>query len=276
MNLKKSVRIVKKIHEGRVWKFVALRRNGTRYVWDDRPGTYFLDWWENGERHREVASLTPSQALTAQRRKRAELIGALVLNGKGSASVGRAPTPPVIVEEPEEEHKHEEGAQPEKTSTQTPLIDTRKLFLAHVAAHSPDKPETQRRYRQVMEHFERLFRHRSFAEAITRADIDDYKINRLKEKSQRTRRLISARTVNFEVGVLRTFFYYLIGERNLDRKNPCAKFKKGEMQSRNREADRQPTARKRSMPSLRIRMSSSERCSELCCSRACENASCIS
>ena len=105
-------------------------------------------------------------------------------------------------------------------------MEARTLFLAHVAAHSPDKPETQRRYRQVMEHFERLFGHRSFAEAITRADIDEYKITRRQEKSERTERLISARTVNFEVGVLRTYFYYLINERGLDIDNPCAKFKK--------------------------------------------------
>jgi integrase len=77
-----------------------------------------------------------------------------------------------------------------------------------------------------MEHFERLFGHRQFAEAITRADIDEYKITRRQEKSERTERLISARTVNFEVGVLRTFFYYLINERGLDINNPCAKFKK--------------------------------------------------
>jgi hypothetical protein len=52
MNLKKSVRIVKKINEAGVWEFVALRRNGPRYVWDDRPGAYFLDWWEDGKRRR--------------------------------------------------------------------------------------------------------------------------------------------------------------------------------------------------------------------------------
>jgi hypothetical protein len=52
------------------------------------------------------------------------------------------------------------------------------MFLAHIQAHSPDKPETVRRYRQVLDHFERLTGHRKHVEAITRADIDDYKIGR--------------------------------------------------------------------------------------------------
>ena len=42
MILKRSVRIVKKIQVDRVWKFVSLERRGTRYVWDGRPGAYFL------------------------------------------------------------------------------------------------------------------------------------------------------------------------------------------------------------------------------------------
>jgi hypothetical protein len=46
MRFRKSVRIVKKINEDGAWKFVTLRRGGERYVWDDRLGTYFLDWWE--------------------------------------------------------------------------------------------------------------------------------------------------------------------------------------------------------------------------------------
>jgi integrase len=65
-----------------------------------------------------------------------------------------------------------------------------------------------------------------FVEAITRADIDDYKAVRSGESSeQHPLRRITPRTINYEISVLRTFFYFLIGERNLPIANPCAKFK---------------------------------------------------
>jgi hypothetical protein len=39
MPMKKSVRIVKKVHdENGQWRFVSLRHAGARYVWDKRPG----------------------------------------------------------------------------------------------------------------------------------------------------------------------------------------------------------------------------------------------
>ena len=43
MNARRSVRIVKKIQQDGVWKFVSLARNGARYVWDPRPGAYYRD-----------------------------------------------------------------------------------------------------------------------------------------------------------------------------------------------------------------------------------------
>ena len=47
MAVKKTVRIIKKIREdGGQWRFVSLRRAGTRYAWDKRPGHYFVEWWE--------------------------------------------------------------------------------------------------------------------------------------------------------------------------------------------------------------------------------------
>ena len=73
--------------------------------------------------------------------------------------------------------------------------------MAHIQAHSPNKPETVRRSRQVLDHFERLTGHRKHVEAITRGDIDDYKIGR--------QRLITPPAINFEVSTVRTFLYYL-------------------------------------------------------------------
>jgi hypothetical protein len=187
MNARRSVRIVKKIQMDGMWKFVPLARNGTRYVWDPRPGAYYLDWWE-GRRRKEYAGETPSAALTAQRRKQHELAGALLLQEPGLPVLPQNSHAPPVIENQTEQH-----------GGQTLLEEARDLFVAHVAAHSPDKPETRRRYRQVLEHFERHVRERRFVEAITRADIDEYKIRRCREQSQRHNRLITARTVNFEV-----------------------------------------------------------------------------
>src|SRR5260370_12292281 len=100
------------------------------------------------------------------------------------------------------------------------------MFLGHVRVHSPDKPETVRRYEKVLEHFDRILGKRKFAEAISRADIDDSKTSRSKDESQQHKgRDITPRTINFEVSVLRTFFYFLINERGLKMENPCARFK---------------------------------------------------
>lgn len=64
-----------------------------------------------------------------------------------------------------------------------------------------------------MEHFDRLIgSKKKYVEAITRADIDDYKIKRSDEPNGRKDRTVAPRTVNFEVSALRTFFYYLINE----------------------------------------------------------------
>jgi hypothetical protein len=68
---KRSVRSVKKVLIDGVWN-VALPRKGTRYIWDERPGSYFLDWHEAGHRRREHAGMTPAQAVQAQKRKQRE------------------------------------------------------------------------------------------------------------------------------------------------------------------------------------------------------------
>lgn len=216
MVLKKSVRIVKKICQDGVWRFVSLKRNGTRYVWDAREGQYYLDWWEGDKRRREFAGGTPSQALTAQRRKQMEVVGALVLNGtRPAVPIGEVATT-----------SESAGEQGDPKQSGTSITEARALFLAHVATHSPDKPETQRRYAQAMRHFERLIAHRKYVQDVTRADLDEYKIKRKAEKSERTGRPITAQTINFELGTFRTFFYFLINERGEDFDNPCGKYKK--------------------------------------------------
>jgi len=204
MAAKKQVRIIKKVRDtDGVWRFVSLDRAGKRYVWDSRPGTYFLEWWEGRKRKREVAGQTPSEALGAQRRKGNELIGEMLTQGitKGKAQPA------------------------EEKGTATLITDATRMFIEHIKAHSPSKPKTPQRYQQVMNHFERILGNKKYMEAITRADIDDYKVKRSEESSSQHDRPITARTINFEVGTLRTLFYYLINDRGLPIANPCAKFK---------------------------------------------------
>jgi len=197
----KRVRIIKKIRESSgVWRFVSLERIGARYVWDQRSGRYFLEWWEGKKRRRQTAGQTPSEVLEAQRRKRNELIGQMLSGGSA---------PPVELE-----------------TIATPIASACEMFLDHVRVHSPDKPRTHQRYRKVLEHFERVLGGRRFVEAITRKDVDDYQTARSQEYSQQHgHRRITPRTINYEVSVLRTFFNFLINERGVQLENPCARFK---------------------------------------------------
>lgn len=181
----KRVRIIKKIRvSSGVWRFVSLKRAGSRYAWDSRPGVYFVEWWDGSKRRRETAGTTPSEATEAQRRKRNEITGERALGGKGAATPTPAETP------------------------LTPLAEAIEMFLQHVRVHSPDKPRTAKRYTAVFGHISRIPGRKTFVEAITRADIDDYKAQRSGEKSeQHDGRAITVRTINFELGVFRTFFF---------------------------------------------------------------------
>src|SRR5215471_21202604 len=142
-SLKKQVRIVKKVRaEDGVWTFVSLDRIGSRYVWDERPGHYFVEWWEGTKRCRQLAGSTPSQAKEAQRRKRNELIGEQALNGRQLIEV------------------QQEG-------TVIRISDAIGFFTAHITTHSPAKPRTLERYKEVLGHFERLTGRRKYVEAIS-------------------------------------------------------------------------------------------------------------
>jgi integrase len=89
----------------------------------------------------------------------------------------------------------------------------------------PLQPRTLERYEEVLAHFERILPSRKYVETVTRSDIDDYKVARSRETVGSLRRPVSPATVNFEVTVLKTFFYYLIRERGIEMENPCARSK---------------------------------------------------
>jgi integrase len=197
----KRIRIIKKIRESSgVWRFISLKKAGNRYLWDSRPGYYFVEWWEGRKRRRQLAGQTPSEAAEAQRRKRHELVGESLLDGKKPQAA--LANPPLVL-----------------------LSDAIEMFLQHVRVHSPDKPRTVRRYGTVLQHASRIVG-RKTVDAIKRAEIDDYKNVRSREVSEQHKdRPITPRTINYEISVLRTFFYFLIRERNLPIENPCANFK---------------------------------------------------
>jgi len=210
----KRVRLIKKIRQSSgIWRFISLTRIRDRYVWDKRPGYYFVEWWQGPRRKRQLAGTTPSEALEAQRRKRNELMGEALVQGK--------PVPQV------------------EESSATMIPEAIRMFLDHVRVHSPNKPKTHQRYQGVLSHFERLLNHKRFIEAITRADIDDYKAKRSTEHSaQHKKRPITPRTINFEVCVVRTLFNFLINERHLRMENPCSRFKL--LRDPNAKANRKP------------------------------------
>ncbi len=159
-----------------------------------------MEWWDGRNRRRERAGNTPSQALEAQRRKRNELIGELL---SGTSRVN-----PLDAQQ-----------------VGTAVADAVKLFAEHVRIHSPSKPRTLERYQEVLAHFEQILPSKKYVEMVTRSDIDDYKVARSREAVGPLHRPVSPATVNFEVTVLKTFFYYLIRERSIAMENPCARSK---------------------------------------------------
>ena len=217
MKATKSVRIVQKVKapDG-VWRFVSIKKVGRKYLWGDQEGTYFLEWLEGTKKRRESVGTSRAEVLNAKRRKGHELVGQL------AESRGFVPVQTV---------EGQEG---------TPIKQAAYWFTKHIEAHSPDKPETWRRYKSVLDHFMKAMGEKRFVEAIERKDIDDYKILRSSDKSGgRKDKPAAPGTINFEVSTLRTFFNYLINEREVKMANPCARFKK--MRDVAREAGGQPT-----------------------------------
>ena len=160
---------------------MSLKRAGQRYVWDSRPGQNFLEWWEGLRRRREAAGRNPSEVLEARRRKLDELPGMMV--------AGEDFRP----------------AASEDSAAVTPIGEAAGAFLRHVEVHSPDKPRTLARYRAVLDHFVRLLGHKQWVELIQRADIEQYKTERMAESARGSpNRGVMPSTVNFEVSVLRT------------------------------------------------------------------------
>jgi integrase len=82
-------------------------------------------------------------------------------------------------------------------------------------------PNTYKRYRAVLEHFRRFAKPYTQVGAITPADIDTYRDERLAEENA-SGKPISSRNVNYEVATIRSFYYYLKKFRDPALSNPAA------------------------------------------------------
>jgi len=100
------------------------------------------------------------------------------------------------------------GARPvaerlELDETATRIPEAIDLFTAHVETRSPAEPRTLERYKEVLNHFERLLGKKKYLQAINRVDIDDYKNARSKESKGKGKVItkVAASTINFEVTI---------------------------------------------------------------------------
>ncbi|MCC6291880.1 MAG: tyrosine-type recombinase/integrase [Bryobacterales bacterium] len=168
------VNIVKKIKIDGVWKLIAIPRTskGT-YDWNSLPeGLYLIEWRAGGKRRREVAGVTASQALEAQRQKKHALEGrALGLPGFEKAG---------------------------ETVKQGPLHIAVEKYLDETEALK--KPNTLRKYKAVLERFLEYFQNAPSIDQIGGEDLTRFVIW-LKKHEQ-----LGANTIRHNAIIVAQFF----------------------------------------------------------------------
>jgi len=142
------VNIVKQIKVEGNWVLRSIpKKPSGSHDWAALPdGTYFVEWRENGQRKREPAGITASQALEAQRKKRH------TLEGRRWSIIPSAAQQSV-----------EAGASPLQA-----LIDR---YLEQIGTLK--KPNTFRKYECVLQRFGEYFRGRTLAD-ITVEQLNDF------------------------------------------------------------------------------------------------------
>lgn len=98
----------------------------------------------------------------------------------------------------------------------TPLEKDAADFLRFVK--NTAKKETYDRYRLAMDRFMERMTDKEDADEIHRADIEDYKVMRLKE--------VSPRTVNYEISIVRALYNFLTDVKEKAVVNPAARTKR--------------------------------------------------
>jgi hypothetical protein len=79
MAIRKQVRIIKKIRTAPgVWRFISLSRTAGRYLWDQRPGYYFVEWWEGKKRRRKANELIGERFTKTRRQVYPQLVGSVI------------------------------------------------------------------------------------------------------------------------------------------------------------------------------------------------------
>lgn len=179
------------------WEPMPRNRRTDSYVWSKAKSNHFyIVWREEKRRHYQKAGSTPAEALEAKRKKEFELAGrAMLQNGK--------PIP-----------KPQNGG----FTVEAAVAD----FLEFTK--NKKRPNTFKRYRAVLGHFREFFKPYTLVGAITSADIDAYRDERLAEKNA-SGKPISPRNVNYEVATIRSFYYYLQKFRDSTLANPAARLK---------------------------------------------------
>lgn len=143
------VNIVKQIKVDGKWVLRSIpKKPSGHYDWTVLPeGTYFIEWRENGQRKREPAGITASQAIEAQRKRRHELEGRRWNPAPAAA-----------------EALGEAGAN-------LPLKALIDRYLGHV--ETLKKPNTYRKYQCVLQRFGEHFQERKLAD-ITVEELNDF------------------------------------------------------------------------------------------------------
>jgi integrase len=179
------------------WEPIPKNRRTGSYVWSKAKSNHFyIVWREEKRRHYQKAGSTPSDALEAKRRKEFELAGRAVL---------------------------QDGKQIPKPQDGSFTIEAAVADFLEFTKNKK-RPNTYKRYRAVLNHFRAFAKPYTQVGAITPADIDAYRDERLAEKNARGKP-ISPRGVNYEVATIRSFYYYLQKFRDPSLSNPAARLK---------------------------------------------------
>ena len=181
------------------WQWAPIPKNSRtgNYIWSEaQTNNFYIVWREQNRRRYQKAGRTPSEALDAKRRKEFELASRAVL--------GR--------DKPTAKAKAIGFAIDAAVADYLEFIRNKK------------RPATHKRYSIALDHFMAFFKPYTLVDAIQPSDIDAFRDERL-STTNRWKRKMSPRNVNYEVATIRGFYYYLKKFRDPALLNPAAGLK---------------------------------------------------
>ena len=165
------------------WQWAPIPKNSRtgNYIWSEaQTNNFYIVWREQNRRHYQKAGRTPSEALGAKRRKEFELASRAVL--------GR--------DKPTAKAKAIGFAIDAAVADYLEFIRNKK------------RPATHKRYSIALDHFMAFFKPYTLVDAIQPSDIDAFRDERL-STTNRWKRKMSPRNVNYEVATIRGFYSLL-------------------------------------------------------------------